>query len=147
MTLKNFFSYFSDLENDEQKTFFKVYHNSHQKKTLKSLTDCFTGLGFRVLHPVIIESLMVPMAVMRRSDNLLLVLSDPEEVIEEVKVSLSACLEEDNMCRINLLQHLKLPRGFEGELRVISVGENEELCGFSQFNFHNLGGWVSILLS
>lgn len=119
------------------RTFFRVHRISQQRKTLKSFTDCFTGLGFRVLHPVVIERLLLPMFVVMRSNNLLLVLSDPEEVIEEVKLSPSACFEEDDFCSIKLPHRLRLPRGYEGELRVVSAEENEDLCGLNLYDFHD----------
>lgn len=131
-----------DLEKDEPKTFFKAHHASEQKESLRSVSGCFTGLGFRVLHPVIIERFMVPRVVIKGSNNLILKLSDPEEVHEEIRLSPSACFEEGDLCSIKLPYHLKLPRGFEGELSVVSEEENEDLCELNLHDFQNAGDWV-----
>lgn len=85
---------------------------------------------------------MVPMLIIKGSNNLILRLSDPEEVNEEIRLSPSACLEEGEFCSIRLPYLLKLPRGFEGELRVVSDEENEDLCELNFHDFQNSGDWV-----
>lgn len=101
------------------------------------MDDCYIGLGFRALHPVIIEKFMVQREILNGSNNTVVIFSDPEEVIEQVVLSHSACHEDSDLCSIKLSSFLRLPKGFEGELRLFSLDEEEELCGEKLYDFYD----------
>ncbi|KAK8397623.1 hypothetical protein O3P69_004422 [Scylla paramamosain] len=130
-----------DWESSKLKQFFKS-HYSQYKKNLRSLDECYIGLGFRALHPVIIEKFMVQREILKGSNNTVVIFSDPEEVIEQVVLSHSVCHEEGDLCSIKLSSLLRLPKGFEGELRLFSLDEKEELCGEELYDFHDTKKWV-----
>ena len=88
---------------------------------------------------------MVQSEVLNRSNNSVLILSDPEEVIEQVTLSHSVCHEAGDLCSIKLSPLLKLPRGFEGELRLYNLKQNEDICGVELYDFQDTRKWVCIV--
>nr|XP_053656463.1 UDP-GalNAc:beta-1,3-N-acetylgalactosaminyltransferase 2-like [Cherax quadricarinatus] len=129
-----------DIENSHVRTFFKS-KNELAKVTLDS--ECSTGLGIKILHPVILEEVSVRATVLKNAADIFIILQDAKEMIESVKVSSESCSEENGYCSIKLPAPLYLPKGFEGELRVHKKGIDDiSLCGEDLYSLQSKTKWV-----
>lgn len=124
-------------------TFFKSKYVSLANRF--SDTECYIGLGFRILHPVIMEAVSVQPKLVKRVINIQVILQDAEEVITSVPLTDTAC-SEDEYCTIKLTAPFLLPKGFEGELRVYKQGE-DDVCLYDEDLFSLLPKmkWVCCL--
>ncbi|ROT75975.1 UDP-GalNAc:beta-1,3-N-acetylgalactosaminyltransferase 2 [Penaeus vannamei] len=98
--------------------------------------ECNTGLGFRILHSVVVEAFSIKSAVVKRVHRILIILQDAEEVLESVIVDEEKCVEEDGFCVVKLVTSLLLPKGFEGEVLIQRKAEDEGLCDEYIFDGH-----------
>ncbi|KAG7163654.1 UDP-GalNAc:beta-1,3-N-acetylgalactosaminyltransferase 2-like isoform X1 [Homarus americanus] len=130
-----------EIERSEVQSFFKS-KNLLINSSLRD-SECYIGLGFRVLHPIIVEEISVRANLMKRANNIFILLQDAEEVIERVQLKDKICSEEDGYCNIKLLAPLHLPKEFEGELRVYKKGEDGgDVCGEELFSLQSGMKWV-----
>ncbi|XP_047469757.1 UDP-GalNAc:beta-1,3-N-acetylgalactosaminyltransferase 2-like [Penaeus chinensis] len=99
--------------------------------------ECNTGLGFRILHSVVVRAFSIKSAVVKRVHRTLIVLQDAEEVLESVIVDEEKCAEEDGFCVVKLATPLLLPKGFEGEVLIQKKSEDEGFCDDYIFDGHS----------
>lgn len=133
----------SDFEKSSASAFFKSTLMSVHR--LLNYYECYTGIGFRILHPVIAEAFSVRIDFLQRYGSVLITLQDAEELIDSVLVRNHFCVEENGYCKTKLSAPLLLPKGFEGELRVHKQGHDEELlCSESLFTIQPAKKWVCI---
>ncbi|KAK7077352.1 hypothetical protein SK128_009142 [Halocaridina rubra] len=124
-----------DAEDASSKFFVKKLLVDQKRDTLAF--SCYTGIGFQILHPIILESFSLSLELLLRVGNATIVLQDAEEILESLKVSHTSCTKEstkNGYCVVKLSYPLLLPRLFEGELRVLDADISEsEMCGKNTF--------------
>nr|XP_045600117.1 uncharacterized protein LOC123759295 isoform X4 [Procambarus clarkii] len=130
-----------DSESSHIQTFFKS--NNVLVNNVSTNYECNIGLGIRILHPIILEEVSVRTNLLKNTKEIVVVLEDPEEVIDSVKLTHKTCSEENGYCSIKLSPPLILPKGFEGELRVHREGMDDiNLCGEDLFLLQPKTKWV-----
>ncbi|XP_069191109.1 UDP-GalNAc:beta-1,3-N-acetylgalactosaminyltransferase 2 isoform X2 [Procambarus clarkii] len=134
-----------DSESSHIQTFFKS--NNVLVNNVSTNYECNIGLGIRILHPIILEEVSVRTNLLKNTKEIVVVLEDPEEVIDSVKLTHKTCSEENGYCSIKLSPPLILPKGFEGELRVHREGMDDiNLCGEDLFLLQPKTKWVPVSL-
>ncbi|KAK4295104.1 hypothetical protein Pmani_032318 [Petrolisthes manimaculis] len=151
-----------DIDEYEMLSFFK----SKQVEYLSNLhsaegLECYIGLGFRVIHPVILKTLSVRVDLfqhllesggmkIQREDSpeysaeVHIMLWDPEEMIESMQVTNEPYSKSDNNMYYNyrLSSPLFLPAGFEGELKLSKLITNASFCLGDDFSSEPKTHWV-----
>lgn len=123
--------------------------------------ECYIGLGFRVLHPVILRTVSVRVDLFKHlletggvrvqqdsanhSAQVHILLWDPEEMIEAILVTNKPHHKSDNSQYYNygLSSPLLLPAGFEGELKLSMLVANTSMFMGDDFTFGPETDWVS----
>lgn len=141
--LQYFFVFITEITNHFSENFVKLGGTSGDQSWNRF--ECNTGLGFRILHSVVVEAFSIKSAVVKRVHRILIILQDAEEVLESVIVDEEKCVEEDGFCVVKLVTSLLLPKGFEGEVLIQRKAEDEGLCDEYIFDGHRDMNMVSLI--